>query len=111
MDEEQGIDVPEKVQECGLLDIPCHLNAVLQWIVDVVLWIPRKWFELVMNGLAAVVEAIPVPDAFAEIHTAAAGLASGTVWIFDIFAVAEGFAICMAALVARFFLRRVPLVG
>lgn len=38
------------------------VSDVLQWLLDVLLWVPRQIYNLTLDALAAVFNAIPVPD-------------------------------------------------
>lgn len=91
-------------------DIPCHLSNFGDWLITVLLWFPRKIFELLLDGLAAVIEAFPALDALSVFASNAAALGSLS-WLLDVFAVREGVALIMGALILRFLLRRIPFIG
>jgi hypothetical protein len=99
-------------QVCGhWYNIGCHLGNVMDWWLDLELWLPRKIGALVLDALASLIEAMPAPAAI-ETFTSNIGTAmSGAGYLAGIFAVKEGLALIAAAYVARFVLRRIPLIG
>lgn len=86
------------------------LGEILAWLLDVLLWVPRKLYELVLDGLATVIEALPVPswlsgaDPFGSID-------AGIAFFADAFMIPEGIGIIIGAYVLRFIIRRIPVVG
>lgn len=87
------------------------LESFAQWLLDIFLWVPRKVWDGLLDGLAGVIEAIPPPDFMNAIAGYAAAVPSGVVWGLEMFAFAEGMGMIAAALLARFLLRRIPLIG
>lgn len=79
--------------------------------IEVLLWIPRKIFELVMAALAALIQAIPVPDFVNQIPSLFSSLPQGVLWGFYLFNFAAGVAIIVSAYVIRFLIRRIPIIG
>jgi len=82
-----------------------------QWLLDLLLFIPRKIWQLFLEGAAAVLNALPVPEAFARVSSGGSSLAGSVVWFLDIFAAGTCFSIIIGAAVARFLLRRIPGIG
>jgi len=78
---------------------------------DVLMWVPRKLFELLMVGLAELVNAIPVPDWVNDASGLFSGLPAGVAWGFYIFNFAFGLGVIISAYVLRFIIRRLPFVG
>lgn len=87
------------------------LTSVLDWFLELVDWIPKTIFSELMGALASVLEAIPAPDFVTNAGSFFAGIPSGIVYFFDFFAVAEGLAMIISALIIRFVLRRIPFIG
>ena len=87
------------------------LESFAQWLLDIFLWVPRKVWAGLLDGLASIVEGITPPEFMNAIAGYAAAVPSGVVWGLDMFAFAEGMAMVAAALLARFLLRRIPLIG
>lgn len=87
------------------------LATVLGWVVDFVSWAFLSLWKLLLEGLASVIESIPVPSFISGAQSFFGGIPSGIVYFFQFFAVAEGLAMISAALLLRFILRRIPLIG
>lgn len=87
------------------------LSDFATWLKDLLLWLPLKIWELLLDGLASVLEAIPVPD-FVSTATGAFSSIPGNVLFFaNYFAVGEGIAMVLSAYALRFLIRRIPLIG
>ena len=87
------------------------LSDILGWLLDVLLWVPQKLYELVLDGLAGVLEAIPVPgwlDGGLSLFT---NLPAGIVYFADALAIPEGIGIVLGAYLVRFLIRRIPFIG
>jgi hypothetical protein len=85
------------------------LQDALQWFFDLVLWVPRKLYELVLDAFALVINAIPVP-------TWAEGLEldwipSGMAYFLEPFQVGFGITVITASYLWRFLIRRIPVIG
>lgn len=87
------------------------LGEILVWLKELLLWVPRKLTELVLDGLATVVEAIPVPTFVSNASGYLAAVPPDVVFFLDGFAFEEGVAIILSAYVIRFVIRRLPIVG
>lgn len=87
------------------------LSDFAAWLKDLLLWVPLKLWELLLDGLASVIEAIPVPDFVNSAQGYFNGISPQILWVLNLFAVPEGMTMVMAALVLRFVVRRLPVVG
>lgn len=87
------------------------LSDFAEWLKDLLLWLPLKVWELLLDGLASAFEAIPVPSFFQTAQGYLNGIGGNVMWALNMFAVPEGLAMLMTALIARFVLRRIPLIG
>ena len=92
---------------CDWYDVPCHASSFASWLGNFLLYVPRKVFEFFTDALAAAVNAIDLPVD----TTLIAGLGSGVSWFADLTAAPEGFAMVLAALLARFALKLIPTLG
>lgn len=81
------------------------------WFIELLLWLPKKLWELMLDGLASFLESIDPPAFMQDAQSFWSGIPSGIVYFMDFFAVAEGLGMIAAALVLRFILRRIPLIG
>lgn len=79
-------------------------------LIDVLLYVPLALWDLFLDGLAAIIEAIPVPD-FLATGIDWSILPYGMDWFFYIFNLAAGLAIILAAWILRFLIRRLPFIG
>lgn len=86
-------------------------NAILGWVKDLLLWIPRELFSLFVDGLASLADSIPVPDFLAMAANLFSGITSGVWWWLSFFLIPQGFSLVMGAYAARFLLRRIPFIG
>jgi hypothetical protein len=84
---------------------------MLVWLKDVLLWIPQKLYSLLLDGLAFVIEAIPVPAWLTNAPGYLGGIDPTVVYYLEGFAIAEGLSIIFAASLIRFLIRRIPLIG
>lgn len=86
-------------------------QAILEWVKELLLWIPRKIWEELLDGLATVIESIPVPDFMLDAANAFDSIGGNVLFFAQKFAVGEGIAMVLAAYLLRFILRRIPLIG
>lgn len=91
--------------------MPDWLTAILQWLLDALLWLPRKVWQLLLEGLASVINAIPVPDFITNLGPTWAALGSGTMYFLDVIQFDVGFPMLLSAYFIRFIIRRLPVVG
>lgn len=94
-------------ESCEFYDVGCWLGWLAVEIKEIALAV---WLEI-MNGFAAVVEWIPVPEFLNQIANSSISLPAGVLYFVDAFALKEGLAIIATAYVARFILRRIPFIG
>lgn len=87
------------------------LNDILKWFVDWAEWIPKKIYSVAMEGIGKFLSAIPVPDFMSQAGGAFAGIPSSVMWFASTFELSFGIKVCLAALLARFILRRIPFIG
>ena len=88
-----------------------QLQALLDWFMELLDWAPKKVFSALMDGLAAFLEALPVPDFIGGAGHLFGGIPPAVSYITTLLAVNEGIAMMGTALVLRFILRRIPLIG
>ncbi|HSX90710.1 MAG TPA: DUF2523 family protein [Pseudomonas sp.] len=87
------------------------LQMVLDWIYDFFQWLGQKIFSGLLEGLASVLNAIPVPGFFSDAANFFNNIPSSVLFFLNLFAVGEGIAMITAALVIRFLIRRIPIIG
>lgn len=86
-------------------------DAFSGWIVEVMLWIPQKAYELLIEGLVLVLSMIPVPAWMENVEMTAAGIPAGVAFFLEAMQFGTGIAIVLGALVIRFAIRRIPFFG
>lgn len=84
---------------------------LMQFLKDVLLWVPRKLWAEILDGLASLLESIPTPDFVLQAKDAFAGIGGNVLFFAQKLAVGEGITMILAALLLRFLLRRIPLIG
>lgn len=87
------------------------LSDFAEWLKDLLLWVPLKLWELLLDGLAGVLDAIPVPSFISSAQGYMNGIGGNVLWMLNVFAVPEGMVMVMSALILRFVLRRIPFIG
>jgi len=87
------------------------LQRILEWFIEVMLWVPRKLYELVTDGLASFVEGIPVPDFMTNLASWVGSLDPSIAFFTAPLNIGTGLGIVIAALTIRFLIRRIPLIG
>lgn len=87
------------------------LDAVLTWIKDFFVWLGQALYSSLMDGLASALESIPQPDFVGQAASYFSQIPTDVIYFFSFFAIPEGFAMIITALVARFLLRRIPFIG
>jgi len=87
-----------------------YLEQLWSWIVDLVVWLPLKLWEMLSDALASVIEGIPVPAWLAGADPFSA-IDPGIVYFTDPLLLPEGISIVIGATLIRFLIRRLPVVG
>lgn len=98
---------PYTGQTCDWFDAPCHLSGFAEWLLGVLLFVPRKIFELLTDAASAVISALDLPID----PSALGGISAGVSWFADITAAPEGFLIVLGATLVRFALKLIPTLG
>lgn len=81
------------------------------WLRDLLLWVPQKLWELFLDGLAAVLEAIPVPSWISSAGGVFDAIPDGVIYFAQAFQLPAGLSIIVSAYVIRFLIRRIPIIG
>lgn len=82
-----------------------------EWLKDLLLWLPIKLWEMLLEAFATLFESIPVPDFILQAQSLFNGVGGNVLWVLNLFAVPQGMTMIMTALVLRFALRRIPVIG
>lgn len=81
------------------------------WLRDLLLWIPKKVWEGILDAVAAVLEAIPVPAFLDDIAGLWAAIPSEVVFFAEALELPVGIGMVIAAYTGRFLIRRIPVIG
>lgn len=81
------------------------------WLLDVLLWVPMKVYELLLDGLAAIIESLPVPAFLETMSSVGADIPPTVRYMLGELHFAEGLAIIIGSYIVRFGIRRIPVVG
>jgi hypothetical protein len=87
------------------------INKVLGWFKEFFTWLFQTIWAQILEGLAAVIAAIPVPDFVYQAQSAFGSLSGNILFFAQKFAFGEGVAMVLAAYGIRFLIRRIPLIG
>lgn len=87
------------------------LQRILEWVVELLLWWPRKMWELILDGLAGLIEAIPVPEFMTNLGSLFGGLDPGIAFFLQDLQLGAGVGMVLGAYAIRFLIRRIPLIG
>lgn len=96
--------VPDS-EVCSITDVGCLADWFLDQVASLGLW----FFEKILDGLAAVVESIPVPSWASNIGNL--HIPSEIGWFAEAFQLNNGVAILVSAYTLRFIIRRIPVIG
>jgi len=87
------------------------LNGFLQWLIDVLLWLPLKLWDLLLTGCEELIAWLPVPDFFTGASTSLASIPGEVAYFAQALALPAGLSMMLTAYVIRFVIRRLPVVG
>jgi hypothetical protein len=90
---------------CSWYDPSC----ALQWLQDELQSLSVWLYDAIMSGIASIYEAIPAPDFLLNANTLS--IPSGVSWVVSMFQLDVGVSIVVSAYIARFILRRIPVIG
>tara|TARA_R110000737_G_C14590067_1_gene487349 strand:+ start:34 stop:330 length:297 start_codon:yes stop_codon:yes gene_type:complete len=90
---------------CAFYDIPCGANWLVIQLESFGSWL----YQLFLDGAASLIDVIPVPDFLLNLQTV--NMPSGVAFFVAPFEVEFGIGIIVGAYIARFIVRRIPLIG
>lgn len=88
-----------------------YLSQLFQFLLDLLLYLPKKVWELLLDGFAKVLESIPVPDFVSNIGGYFGAISPNILFFAKALAIPEGVAMYLTAMVIRFIIRRLPVIG
>jgi hypothetical protein len=87
------------------------ITQILAWLLGFVTWCVVQVVSLVLAGLSAIFNAIPVPAWIASASGAIANLPPGVAYLISSLELTTGAGIMISAYTIRFVIRRLPVVG
>lgn len=87
------------------------MTEILEFLKDLLLWVPRKLWAELLEALQALIHSLPVPDFVADASGYFSAISGNILFFAQKLAVGEGITMILGALVLRFILRRIPLIG
>ena len=87
------------------------LAYALQWVFNMLMVLPLHLWTILLGGLQLAINAIPVPSFFAQAGNYVGNLPPMVAYLSGALQIPYGIAVMTTAMVARFILRRIPLIG
>lgn len=84
-------------------------DDLMQFLEDVVLWFPRVIYEYIAEAIELFLDMLP--DESYSIQGALSGVTSDLAYFLSMMEFGFGLTAVTTALLARFFLRRIPIIG
>lgn len=86
------------------------IQKLIDALIDIVLWIPRQLFGLLVDAVEMMLGWLPEID-IVDIERIFDGLGGDLLYFLTIMEFDYGVTAMMTALIARFVLRRIPFIG
>ncbi|WP_417568458.1 DUF2523 family protein [Marinobacter sp.] len=86
------------------------IQKLIDALIDIVLWIPRQLYGLLVDAVELMLTWIPEID-IVDLQGLFDGLGGQLLYFLTIFEFDYGITAMMTALMARFILRRIPFIG
>lgn len=87
------------------------MQNLFDQLFDMLMWIPRELYSMLLDGLLAAITAIPVPAWAASAGSYALSISSDVMYWAAPFQLGSGLAILTSAYGVRFLIRRIPVIG
>jgi hypothetical protein len=94
-------------KECEFMDFGCYMQSFQDWLKDFLLYI----YDFILSAIAGFLDLIPVPDFLKDLSASTISLPPDILFFSHYFMIKEGFIMIVSAYIARFILRRIPLIG
>lgn len=88
-----------------------YLKQILDWLLSFIDWVGIEVTKIFMAGLAAILNAIPVPDWMASAGSAISNFPPGAAYFLATMHIGAGATIMVSAFTIRFIIRRLPIIG
>lgn len=87
------------------------IAGAFEWLLSVVLWLPVKLFLMLGDALLWVLEAIPVPDWMTGAALNLSSVSPSMMYFLEPLQFETGLSWVLSALLLRFMVRRLPVIG
>lgn len=87
------------------------IGGFFGYLVDVLIWVPRWVVSRVFDALLSIINAIEAPAWLGNIDSLFAGIPSGVWWFASVGQFGFGLSLIGSALLLRFVIRRLPIIG
>lgn len=91
--------------QCSWYDVGCWLGWLTEEIKQIFLWV----YDSILSAIVGVMDMLPIPDFLLDLQPIT--IPAGVAWAVEPFQVVFGIGACVSAYIARFILRRIPLIG
>tara|TARA_R110001583_G_scaffold27253_1_gene97623 strand:- start:744 stop:1007 length:264 start_codon:yes stop_codon:yes gene_type:complete len=86
------------------------IQKLIDALIDIVLWVPRQLFGLLVDAVELMLTWVPEID-IVDLQNVFDGLGGQLLYFLTVFEFNYGMTAMMTALIARFILRRIPFIG
>lgn len=87
------------------------LHRFAEWLQQLFLYVPRKVFEWLTDGIGSLIDGITLPAWWSSASGYLTGISSDVLWMLSWFEFGTGVGILVSAYGIRFLIRRLPIVG
>jgi len=87
------------------------LSQILEWFWQLVTFLPKLLWEYIGDAVVTYIEEIPVPSWMQNSSSLGSVITPEMAYFMQGFALSEGLAIIGSALLLRFLVRRIPIIG
>lgn len=88
-----------------------YYDIFVEWLKDLLLWIPRKVFSEFLEQLAEIITGIPAPDFMLQAKSLLAQTPPAITWALDLAQFNWGISLCMSAFALRYTYSKIPFFG
>lgn len=105
------MDAIVKALMCIKDTIMCVARVIAQFLMDLVLWGPRLLYTELMDFLGLLVGGFGFGERAADIMSMLQSLETHFGYFYDLFLCQQGITLCFSAVIVRFIIKRLPVVG
>ena len=82
-----------------------------KWLIDFLLWIPRKLWQEFLDSMAELIEGVPVPDYVTKATQLLGSWSADAAYWFDLLQFNWGIALVLSAIGTRWAWSKIPFIG